>query len=401
MREPQVVGMPSMSRTSLIATGTPARAGAGRPSASARSTARAFSSARSSRTSRYASTLPSTAFKRARWAFATSSADTSRATTFRRISEADSSWRALIRRGPEARGRGRPWDRERSRGRGPGRGPPAEHPPGRCQRSTRGSSAPRRRCPGTGSTPRIRGAGPLRTPARPDPRIRGVDPVPGHRRRGADEPRVDRRHLPGGCSAGGPRPGPRPRERSRSQGRPLPRASGPRRMSALHELSASDIRRKVVAREVSAEEVAKAHLARLKAVEGKVDAYLLVLEDRALEKARAVDRALAEGRPAPALAGVPVAIKDVLDIEGLPTTCGSRILERYPPPFTATAVARLEAAGALVLGKTNMDEFAMGSSTENSAYKKTKNPWDVTRVPGGSSGGSAAAVAARTAPLAL
>ena len=172
-------------------------------------------------------------------------------------------------------------------------------------------------------------------------------------------------------------------------------------MSALHELSASDIRRKVVAREVSAEEVAKAHLARLKAVEGKVDAYLLVLEDRALEKARAVDRALAEGRPAPALAGVPVAIKDVLDIEGLPTTCGSRILEAYRPPFTATAVARLEAAGAVVLGKTNMDEFAMGSSTENSAYKKTKNPWNLTRVPGGSSGGSAAAVAARTAPLAL
>ncbi len=172
-------------------------------------------------------------------------------------------------------------------------------------------------------------------------------------------------------------------------------------MSALHELSASEIRRKVVAREVSAEEVAKVHLARLKAVEPKVDAYLLVLEDRALEKARAVDRAFAEGRPAPPLAGVPVAIKDVLDMEGLPTTCGSRILEGYPPPFTATAVARLEAAGALVLGKTNMDEFAMGSSTENSAYKKTKNPWDLTRVPGGSSGGSAAAVAARTAPLAF
>ena len=172
-------------------------------------------------------------------------------------------------------------------------------------------------------------------------------------------------------------------------------------MSALHELSASEIRRKVVAREVSAEEVARVHLARLKAVEPKVDAYLLVLEDRALEKARAVDRALAEGRPAPGLAGVPVAVKDVLDIEGLPTTCGSRILEGYRPPFTATAVVRLEAAGAVVLGKTNMDEFAMGSSTENSAYKKTKNPWDLTRVPGGSSGGSAAAVAARTAPLAL
>ncbi len=172
-------------------------------------------------------------------------------------------------------------------------------------------------------------------------------------------------------------------------------------MSALHELSAFEIRRKVAAREASAEEIAKAHLARLKAVEGKVEAYLLVLEERALERARAVDRALAAGEPAPPLAGVPVAVKDVLDIEGLPTTCGSRILEGYRPPFTSTAVARLEAAGALVLGKTNMDEFAMGSSTENSAYKKTKNPWDLTRVPGGSSGGSAAAVAARTAPLAL
>ena len=172
-------------------------------------------------------------------------------------------------------------------------------------------------------------------------------------------------------------------------------------MSALHELSAAEIRRKVAAREVSAEEVTKAHLARVKAVEGKVDAYLLVLEERALAKARAVDQSLAAGQPAPALAGVPVAVKDVLDIEGLPTTCGSRILEGYRPPFTSTAVARLEAAGAVVLGKTNMDEFAMGSSTENSAYKKTKNPWDLSRVPGGSSGGSAAAVAARTAPLAL
>jgi aspartyl-tRNA(Asn)/glutamyl-tRNA(Gln) amidotransferase subunit A len=172
-------------------------------------------------------------------------------------------------------------------------------------------------------------------------------------------------------------------------------------MSALHELSAAEIRRKVAAREVSAEEVTKAHLARVKAVEGKVDAYLLVLEERALAKARAVDQSLAAGLPAPALAGVPVAVKDVLDIEGLPTTCGSRILEGYRPPFTSTAVARLEAAGAVVLGKTNMDEFAMGSSTENSAFKKTKNPWDLTRVPGGSSGGSAAAVAARTAPLAL
>src|SRR5258706_14385448 len=172
-------------------------------------------------------------------------------------------------------------------------------------------------------------------------------------------------------------------------------------MSALRALSATEIRRKVAAREVSAEEVAQAHVASLVTVEPRIEAYLLVLEERALAKARTVDRAIRRGRPAPGLAGVPVAIKDVLDVEGLPTTCGSRILEGYRPPFTATAVARLEAAGAVVIGKTNMDEFAVGSATERSAYKKPRNPWDLSRVPGGSSGGSAAAVAAGTAPMAL
>ena len=172
-------------------------------------------------------------------------------------------------------------------------------------------------------------------------------------------------------------------------------------MSSLTELSAVEIARRVRAREASAEEVTRAHLARLAVVEPSIDAFLSVFEERAMASACRLDADLAAGRPVPPLAGVPVAIKDVLDIEGTPTTCGSRFLESYRPPFTATAVARLEAAGAVVLGKTNMDEFAMGSSTENSAYKKTRNPWDPARVPGGSSGGSAAAVAAGVAPLAL
>jgi aspartyl-tRNA(Asn)/glutamyl-tRNA(Gln) amidotransferase subunit A len=172
-------------------------------------------------------------------------------------------------------------------------------------------------------------------------------------------------------------------------------------MTAVFDLSAAEVRRRVAARELSAEEVLRGHLDRLAAVEPRVDALLLPLADRALERARELDRALARGDAPPPLAGVPLVVKDVLDVEGLPTTCGSRILEAYRPPFTATAVARLEAAGALLLGKANMDEFAMGSSTERSGYKPTRNPWDPERVPGGSSGGSAAAVAARLAPVAV
>jgi aspartyl-tRNA(Asn)/glutamyl-tRNA(Gln) amidotransferase subunit A len=171
-------------------------------------------------------------------------------------------------------------------------------------------------------------------------------------------------------------------------------------VSAPAPLSAGELARRVRERSLSAEDVTRACLDRIAAADGALGAFLLVLGERALARARAVDAAVARGEALP-LAGVPVAVKDVLGLAGHPTTCGSRILEGYVPPFTATAVARLEAAGAVVVGKTNMDEFAMGSSTEHSAFRKTRNPWDLERVPGGSSGGSAAAVAAELVPAAL
>ena len=168
--------------------------------------------------------------------------------------------------------------------------------------------------------------------------------------------------------------------------------------SGLTSLTASAIRERVARRDVSAEQVVRAHLDRIATVEPAVDAFLALAVERALESARRLDRDLAAGADAPALAGVPIAVKDIVHVSGLATTCGSRILAGYRPPFEATVVTRLEAAGAIVLGKANMDEFAMGSSTEHSAFKATRNPWDRERVPGGSSGGSAAAVAARSAP---
>ncbi len=174
-------------------------------------------------------------------------------------------------------------------------------------------------------------------------------------------------------------------------------------MSELTSLSLQELTRLLSARKISSVEITQAFLDHIQSLEGHLHAFITLAPDAALEQARHADEKRSAGgaEELPPLLGLPIAVKDVLSVEGIRCTCGSKILEDYIPPYTATSVRRLVDAGVVILGKTNTDEFAMGSSTENSAYGVTRNPWDLTRVPGGSSGGSAAAVAARLSPAAL
>lgn len=171
-------------------------------------------------------------------------------------------------------------------------------------------------------------------------------------------------------------------------------------MSDITHVSAAEIARSLAQGDISSVEVTTAYLARMEATEGVLGSFL-ARSSNALEVAAASDQARSRGETPSALAGVPIAIKDVLCTTDMVTTAGSRILEGWIPPYDATVVTKLRQAGMVALGKTNMDEFAMGSSTEHSGYHVTKNPWDITRAPGGSGGGSAAAVAARQAPVAI
>jgi len=172
-------------------------------------------------------------------------------------------------------------------------------------------------------------------------------------------------------------------------------------MADVTKSSAAELGRLLAEKEISAEQVTQAHLDRIAAVDDRVHAFLHVDTEGALSAAREIDRARAGGDELGPLAGVPIAVKDVIGTKGIPTTAGSRILEGYVPVYSATVVDRLDAQGAVMIGKTNLDEFAMGSSNENSAFGPVKNPWRIDRVPGGSSGGSAVAVAAGQALFAL
>ncbi len=171
-------------------------------------------------------------------------------------------------------------------------------------------------------------------------------------------------------------------------------------MSLIHA-TATQLLAMLQSGQATSAQLTRAFLDRIERHDETIGAFLRVDPDAAMEQAEAIDRRRSAGKPLGRLAGLPVAVKDVICIEGQTTTCASKILERFVPPYDATVVRKLKAADGVILGKTNMDEFAMGSSTENSAYRVTRNPWDTDRIPGGSSGGSAAAVAASMAPLSI
>ena len=169
----------------------------------------------------------------------------------------------------------------------------------------------------------------------------------------------------------------------------------------VHDLTIRELHDRLRRGDLTSTELTQALFDRIEDTDGKIGAYLTVCRDRGMAEARAADARLADGDASSKLLGIPFALKDVLLTDGVPTTCASRMLQGFTPPFDATAVRRLKEAGAVLLGKTNMDEFAMGSSTENSGFSVTRNPWNPDRVPGGSSGGSAAAVAAGQCVAAL
>src|SRR2546426_6894436 len=263
------------------------------------------------------------------------------------------------------------------------RGPRSNDQPGGC--------GPRR-APRPARAERDRNRAHARAAQR-DPSVHRQAEGARRRRRRADVSRGApcERHARG---RGGPalRAGRDARQRARPGRRVLPRAADHRGLmlteKTIHELTAA-----YRSGETTPTAVAEAYLARIAKLDREVGAYLMVTGELALEAAAGAAARYRAGAPRSALDGVPVALKDILCTRGVPTTCGSKILESFVPPYDATVVERLRAAGAVLLGKTNMDEFAMGSSTEHSAFKLTRNPWGQARGPGGSAGGSAAALA--------